>query len=643
MRFKNLFLLFVFYPVFGIAQDQGILSGLANPELIEKNLIPQCEWVSFPEYCDRESWLMIPDEVKKRIVAKGEEVLDFQWAIVKATDYLEFERSGNRNIMQSPYFKRKDALQSLVLAELFEGEGRFTDQIINGVWAISEQSSWALSAHMYLQEAGYGLPDVEEPVIDLFGGEIASLFSWIHYFLRDELDKVDTLISRRIRYEIKNRILDVYRERDDFWWLGFENQQVNNWNVWVNHNMLTTLLLMEEDSRLKAEGIYKSMKSVDRFIDYYKTDGGCDEGPSYWGHAGGALYEYLELLGLATGGYIDIFDKEKIQNIGSYIYKAHISWPYVINFADASPKSGSRPGIIYRYGKSIDDPVMQSYGAFLARKAEWKRNIPGGNLEAALNNLFMTDEICNVKAEEPLISNFYLPDLQICGARDKEGSAEGFFMAAKAGHNMESHNHNDVGNYIVYYNGKPAIIDVGVGTYTKKTFSPQRYEIWTMQSQYHNCPGINGQQQSPGKEYNAKDFMFTNRPGKAIYTADIASAYPQEAYVKSWVRTISLNRGVSVDINERFELEQVSDTTSLNIMTCLTPSELSEGILSLKSDDYELLLSYDHSKADLKVEPISLEDPRLIHHWGEKIYRLVFTLSRKSKKDSVSFSIKPAN
>ncbi|MCG8499689.1 MAG: heparinase II/III-family protein, partial [Firmicutes bacterium] len=71
-------------------------------------------------------------------------------------------------------------------------------------------------------------------------------------------------------------------------------------------------------------------------------------------------------------------------------------------------------------------------------------------------------------------------------ARSKDGCKQGFFFAAKGGYNDKSHNHNDVGNFVLYYNGYPVFIDVGVGTYTAKTFSNKRYEIWTMQSEYHN-------------------------------------------------------------------------------------------------------------------------------------------------------------
>ncbi len=65
-------------------------------------------------------------------------------------------------------------------------------------------------------------------------------------------------------------------------------------------------------------------------------------------------------------------------------------------------------------------------------------------------------------------------------------------MAAKGGFNNESHNHNDVGTFSLYVNTIPVILDAGVGTYAKQTFGKDRYTIWTMQSNYHNLPMING-------------------------------------------------------------------------------------------------------------------------------------------------------
>ena len=354
---------------------------------------------------------------------------------------------------------------------------------------------------------------------------------------------------------------------------------------------------------------------------------------------GEPLYEYLEMLHMSTGGKIDVFDQEIIRNIGRYIYRAQIAYPYVINFADASAKSGSRPGVVYRYGKTIEDPVMQAYGAFLAEKAGWKESIPGGNLEATLMNLFQLSEINQAEAREPLISDFFLPDLEVCGGRDAEGSSDGFFFAAKGGHNAESHNHNDVGSFILYYNGQPAIIDVGVGTYTRQTFSSERYEIWTMQSQYHNAPTINGAQQKPGKEYSAKNVAFEKKGNELKFQVDVAGAYPEEAMVQNWYRTFSFKRGQSLTLTEDFRLTENKGTTSVNFMTCLKPEKDSDGLLWLKGEDFSLLLKYNAKKTDVKIEEKRIDDARLNNYWGESVYRLVFTYKTSKLSGQLDFTI----
>ena len=59
-------------------------------------------------------------------------MLDYKWQVIRATDYLEYERSGERNIMQNPYEANRKAINVLMMAELAEGKGRFIDQLING-------------------------------------------------------------------------------------------------------------------------------------------------------------------------------------------------------------------------------------------------------------------------------------------------------------------------------------------------------------------------------------------------------------------------------------------------------------------------------------------------------------------------------
>ena len=53
--------------------------------------------------------------------------------------------------------------------------------------------------------------------------------------------------------------------------------------------------------RAATRAVAKIARSLDRFVDAYPDDGGCDEGPSYWGRAGASLFEALELAPRGDG------------------------------------------------------------------------------------------------------------------------------------------------------------------------------------------------------------------------------------------------------------------------------------------------------------------------------------------------------
>ena len=318
--------------------------------------------------------------------------------------------------------------------------------------------------------------------------------------------------------------------------------------------------------------------------------------------------------------------------MGNYIYKAYINYPYFINFADADAITGGRPQIIYSYGKDITDPLMQRFGVFLAKKQDWGKEAPGGKIDEQIMQLMHLEEIENAPGEDALISDFWLPDLQAAGARDKEGASDGFFFAAKGGHNAESHNHNDLGSCVLYFDGKPCLVDIGRETYTAKTFSSRRYEIWTMQSGYHQLPKINGVDQKQGREFVAKNSTFTADTKKAIFSTDIANAYTEEAKVKKWVRSYRLDRGKKFTISDDYELNEVAiDPTSLNFVTACKVSEKSPGVLSLEGDGFTMEMKYNSKTLSPKIEVTEITDRGLKRYW-DVITRIVLEVKNPKKK-----------
>ena len=618
-------------------ENRDLLQNKGKEIEIEKVLIHNFSELNLPNYSDRDFWNRVPPVMRQQYIQEAEVFLEYNWPVVKATDYLEIIRTGNRN--SQAYAAPRAAITALVMGELIEGKGRFIDQIINGSWYYCEQTWWGWSAHLKNGKMPNGLPDPVEPLLDLGVGEITNILASTWYLFKDEFDKIHPLISKRLKDEIMKKAVIPFYEREDFWWMGLEiKRQVNNWVPWVNHNLLMAILILEDDQEQKIKGVRKVLRGVDVFINQYPADGGCDEGPSYWGHAGAALYENLELLKRATNGKFDLFDHQLIKNIGSYIYKVYIDYPYFINFADADAITGSRPQIIYSYGKDIKDPVMQAFGAFLAKKQGWGEMTPKGKIDEQIMQLLHLQDIMASPARNALISDFWLPDTDVAGARDQEGTSDGFFFAAKGGNNGENHNHNDVGSCVIYYNGKPAIIDLGRETYVAKTFSSERYQIWTMQSQYHNTPKINGFDQSPGTAFRAKNSTFFADSDRAVFLTDIAGAYPEEAGVRKWERRYILERGRELKIQDQYKLSEIgNDPTTINFLTYCKVSEVSPGRLQMKGDGFNLDLTFNPKIVSPKIEFYEITDAGLKRFWPEGITRIVFEMHNLGMKGDHEF------
>jgi hypothetical protein len=631
------------------AQEKlDLLSGAYTPEKLKEIILPLQDWHPFPKASEHEGWQKFPEKIRAACVRQAEKNLNCEWETPKASIFLDFVRNGNRSRYEAISFGRRAKLAELVIAECIEAKGRFLDDILNGIWTICEETYWGVPAHVSAQKKGSGLPDAAEPTVDLFAAETGMLLAWTDYLLGEQLDGVSPLVRERIFYEVQRRVLSVNLARDDFWWMGLNGQKVNNWNPWICSNWLTAALLLEKESDRRIQSISKILTCLDQFLNSYPKDGGCDEGPGYWDRAGASLYDCLELLHGASNSRINIFENPLVREIGRYIDRVHISGRFYINFADAAAKLNANASVIYRFGKSIRDQDMMGFGAFLSKQQNLGEDSIRGSfgwLGRVLPTLFVLDELTKATPKEPLGRDFWLPELQVMGARSLEGSTKGLYLAAKGGHNAESHNHNDVGNFIVYADGYPVLIDVGVESYTAKTFSNRRYEIWTMQSAHHNLPTINGFMQRNGREFQATDAKYKSGPKEVSFSLDIAKAYPEEAQVQSWKRTVTLERGKQVILEDRFILKGAKQPVQMTLMSWRKPELTGEGKIRLASpegilDAKSVFIHFDKVQWSAALETIPLVDGQLRSSWGERLYRILLTAKQAPLRGEYSISIK---
>jgi hypothetical protein len=306
----------------------------------------------------------------------------------------------------------------------------------------------------------------------------------------------------------------------------------------------------------------------------------------------------------------------------------------VVNFADASAKGGGDAGVIFRYGKAVNSMEMQQFAAYLVKNRQGDYEINAGrDFFRTIENLLCYDELSKAKPALASATYTWYPQTQFCYMKNKAG----FFFAAKGGYNNESHNHNDVGSFSLYLDATPMFIDAGVGTYTRQTFSSERYSIWTMQSNYHNLPLINAMPQQFGAQYRAKGVAFNAEKQKLAL--DISGAYSKDAEATRWVRTYTLAPSGGLIIEDDFTLAATKAPNQVNFLTWGKPDVSKAGEVIVEKEGRRIRLAYDAAQFTPTVEAIPQTDPRLSKVWGAEIYRLSFVAKKKQSKGHYLFSI----
>lgn len=573
----------------------------------------------YPKASDREFW---STKIGADAVKAAEKYLGYNWPLVRATQFMEFEISGNRTAQENPHFARRNALAALILGELAEYNGRFLPDIVDGLFAICEESYWGLSAHKaYYGHKSTYLPNMNDPFIDLFAAETAATLAVINYLFKDAFSEFCPDISARIEYELEHKIIRPYLIHTDWFWMGYNDIWVNNWNPWIMSNLLTVFLLGEKRETVLYDGVGKLIFEIQRFYDCMPSDGGCDEGATYWGVAGGALFEFLEQLCIASDEKISFWNDEKLRAIVKFAELSYIGKDYCANFADGGTKAAQSPYILYTAGKRFSDESLMS----LAKQFKCAHDTESPRLRRTLFELICTNALDSLPDYQPPEESI-LPVLENSFVRAGE-----WYYAAKGGHNSQSHNHNDVGSFIAYYENEPVLVDPSCGVYTKKTFSPERYEIWTMQSGWHNLPVINSTEQKDGLEFAADAFSLTEKRTDISF----AKAYPAEAYISSLTRSIDAECD-GIEIFDKFDFLNKTNVLTENFICVSEPTTDGKRVII----DNRFVLESD-VPAEISIDSVCFDgDAKLTNMWNsDKLYRVHFTFDCADKA-AVKFNLR---
>ena len=565
----------------------------------------------YPPASNREAWDHLAEEDVRQIEALHAQYAGVPYPMRTATGFMAFVRSGSRQADEGPYFLRRRKLCAAVLYCCLHPDAPL-DEVIDGVWCICEETMWVISAHNInpIPDAPtaeeYPLPWRDDGYIDLFTAQTGMILVLTLHLLGERLKKEVWQLYSRILVEVENRIASPFLYHDEFWWMGIERKDLNNWTPWIVSNVLVCFslnpFLSQKDLLLALE---RSCFFLDRWLDCVPADGGCDEGAGYWNMAGGALLDCLEIMEAVTSGRLRFWREEKIRNILSFPLKAEIGNGWFMNFADCDARpflSGER---LQFAGEMLKEPGLISLGLRTrGTLADQLSDVP--HFTRLLRMLF--HPAAETTKKTPESADAWLPDLQVMKLR-----RAGMTLCCKGGHNGENHNHNDVGSFMLYVDGEPQIVDAGNMVYTAKTFSAERYSLWHTRSAYHNVPLIGSHEQQPGKPFRATAV-------KALpdgFSLDFAKAYGKEAGVKKLRREFHLN-SEKLLLTDKILLAQPQPVTWAFLLR--NRPEMQEGQVISGA----IRLSFpDGMKAE--AEEIPITDARMARNFPGSLWRLLLS------------------
>lgn len=519
-----------------------------------------------PRYADEAAWSKLRRDERtasrvEQLLEDAEEIDEAGVPALPASAYLEYFRSGTRPPWEAPALSRISNLDTLVAAECVDRSGRFQDAIIDHAWALCDEATWVMHALLPDEHRIEGLPrrvPVEAREIGLRSTGVGRVLAETTYVLGDELHPA---VRERIGRKVERRILTPYEARDDHWWL--EPETMPNQNA-VNHfGVLTAAMYLIQDEHRLAGIIEKAVRSLRHYLDGFHADGGTDEGVGYWDYGFGHYAKLAAQLQARTDGKLSLLSPPVVEEIAQFPLRVQLSPGYYPAFSDAKERVRIDPAVGAYLGDELDLPALSAMAERSFREGS------STNPRALHWIMDLPDELPDTTQPR----SWYFPGIEWWVARVNPADPDGLAIAAKAGHNGESHNHNDCGSFVVHVNRESLLTDLGRATYHSGLKGKGRYEYLNVRSLGHPVPYVNGTEQAAGADYAATVLDRVSSSETDAIEMDLADCYPDEAGLESLVRRITLDRDherVTLRDTARFR-SGVSDRGMVSVLTSFNP------------------------------------------------------------------------
>jgi hypothetical protein len=379
---------------------------------------------------------------------------------------------------------------------------------------------------------------------DLFSTQCGAVLSELLLAVGDRLDPQ---VVRRVGQRIEERSLAAA--------LDWRNLPIwmcrrNNWNHACFSNVIQTALHRMKEPRDLASLLVLCTHMMEFGMTGFSEDGGCAEGPMYWGYGFGHFLEAAIVLREVSGGLLNLMDSELAQRIARYPLAVWLEGSDRCLFADSN--SG--------FMRACEALMVNAFLP-LPQLFDFCEKGPDGRpmLQNWHDLLLAVDSpawLESAKREPTPVTDTHLPSLGFAKVATTLADGSRAQLAATALHNAASHNHNDLGSFVYYRDGRAWITDPGMPIYTAEVYGPNRYDNLLCGSQGHPVPVINGHLQQEGSQYRASLAVdHAAADGSKALRIDLSHAYPDQTLTR-FERKLTLSTHGDLEIADDFEFSK---------------------------------------------------------------------------------------
>ena len=540
--------------------------------------------------------------------------------VVSHSLFRRYRRTGNRTDCEALLAWRSRQTELAAIA-CWLGMDRW-DWLQDLLWADCECTWWIYPAH-----------EAHSHPIDLFAAIKARQQATILRLLEGRLDRE---VAARVKEEIHRRVLSPFLDpaRQDFFW----KTTTTNWNAVCHAGVALAAMLVEDDPRRLDATIRMVLRDLGHFLDGFTPDGGCTEGPSYWRFGFGWYVALAAGLYDFTGGRINLMTGERVARICRYPLAVTVRPGVELEFADAHGGYQS-PETAILVNRFVDVPELFGLCRLTA---------DGSLAVEHLSDLLLYDGRKHPAAE--LRNDVWLKDLGVVKAYTGE-----LAVGAKAGHNAEHHNHNDVGSLIVYRGGAVFLCDPGAPIYSARTFSEKRYESVYVNSFGHSVPVIEGAGQGHGRQFAgtiaaeglggvagggaSRAAGEADGPAKRV-RIEMAGAYPVPI-LKRLTRLIELSPGgKEMALTDSYEFCQAPSSVQEAFMTTLPAEASADGrSVVIRSESAGAARLTARAEGSFAVRELT-EESKAESRTGQLLRRILFTPAKLADRMELGFVVK---